>query len=523
MGVGLLYPHMSNQTTLTELATQFLELYKCNPNVHGETKLTGKFRDRDGKCDSKSFLVKSGVTVSLWEEHIQGIKRIGCTPLQENSSVFWGALDVDVYQKEDTLEKLNEKVADNKLPFIVCRSKSGGAHVYLFLSEAVAAKDMIDKLKAFSAFFGQGVSEIYPKQPKIGNRKDDSKYGNWLNMPYSGNPTLQYAFNDKGEALDPQEFIDAAKANRMTSEAFHSLEVPSGSSEIFPEGPPCLNYIFSERTQASENRNITLSNVAVYLKKSNPTEWKQLIHKYNRMFSEPLNDREVEAIVASYSKKDYKYQCAQEPLCRFCDAKACGMTKYGIGGEDFMPNNRSLVQLKSDPPLWYVTLDDTELQLSTAEFDNFNLFNQKVMERLLYKFPPIKQEDWTKQQNLLLKNCTQIDIPFEMTPVGQLVELVSGFCDSAVEEAHHIKNGPIKRSDGNYLFRMSHLRDHLEQQRFKDMPSNKVLSVLKKVLKAEPDRVQLDNVNTRCWRIHQNMLDVNNITAYPDLIEQNNY
>ena len=63
MGVGLLYPHMSNQTTLTELATQFLELYKCNPNVHGETKLTGKFRDRDGKCDSKSFLVKSGVTV----------------------------------------------------------------------------------------------------------------------------------------------------------------------------------------------------------------------------------------------------------------------------------------------------------------------------------------------------------------------------------------------------------------------------------------------------------------------------
>ena len=514
---------MSDKTTLTELATKFLELYKCNPNVHGKTKLTGKFRDRDGKCDSKSYLVKSGVTVSLWEEHIQGEKRIGCTPLQEDSSVFWGALDVDVYQKEDTLEKLNEKVNEHTLPFVVCRSKSGGAHVYLFLSEPVAAKDMIDKLKAFSAFFGQGVSEIYPKQPRIGNRKDDSKYGNWLNMPYSGNPTLQYAFNNKGEALDPDQFIEAAHAKRMTSEQFHSLSVPNASSEIFPEGPPCLNYIFSERTQESESRNITLANVIVYLKKAYPSDWKQLIHKYNRMFSEPLADRELGAIISSYEKKDYKYQCAQEPLCRFCDAKQCGQTKYGIGGEDFMPNNRSLVQLKSDPPLWYLTLDDTELQLSTAEFDNFNLFNQRVMERLLYKFPIIKQEDWTKQQNLLLKNCTQIDIPFEMTPVGQLVELVSSFCQSAVDDYTHIKHGPVKRPDGNYLFRMSDLRDHLEQQRFKDMPSNKILSVLKKVLKAEPDRVQIDNINTRCWRIHQNKLDGSSISEYPDLIESSNY
>jgi hypothetical protein len=382
---------------------------------------------------------------------------------------------------------------------------------------------MIDKLKSFSAFFGQGVSEIYPKQPKIGSRKDDSKYGNWLNMPYSGNPTLQYAFNNEGEALDPDQFIEAAHAKRMSSETFHQLEVPQSSSEIFPEGPPCLNYIFSERTQASESRNITLANVAVYLKKAKPSEWKQLIHTYNKMYAEPLNDREVEAIITSYGRKDYKYQCAQEPLCRFCDAKQCGQTKYGIGGEDFMPNNRSLVQLKSDPPLWYLTLDDTEIQLSTAEFDNFSLFNQRVMERLLYKFPSIKQEDWIKQQNLLLKNCTQIDIPFEMTPVGQLVELVSSFCHTAVDDYTHIKHGPVKRSDGNYLFRMADLRDHLEQQRFKDLPSNKILSVLKKVLKAEPDRVQLDNINTRCWKIHQNNLDVNNITTYPELTNPSHY
>ena len=87
------------------------------------------------------------------------------------------------------------------------RSKSGGAHVYLFVQEPIPAKDMIDKLKSFSAFFGQGVCEIYPKQPKIGNRKDDSKYGNWINMPYSGSPTLQYAIKPDGTGYPPDEFL----------------------------------------------------------------------------------------------------------------------------------------------------------------------------------------------------------------------------------------------------------------------------------------------------------------------------
>ena len=70
--------------------------------------------------------------------------------------------------------------------------------------------------KSFSAFFGQGVCEIYPKQPKIGNRKDDSKYGNWINMPYSGNPTLQYAIDKDGTGYNPEEFLQVAEATRLT-------------------------------------------------------------------------------------------------------------------------------------------------------------------------------------------------------------------------------------------------------------------------------------------------------------------
>jgi hypothetical protein len=510
---------------IADIAFKFHELFVSNPSVHGQTSLTGKTRDRDGKQDSRSFLVKAPLNNSVWEEHLKGEKIIGCTPLVNEDRVRWGALDVDVYQDTNTIEDIVTKVKEHKLPFVVCRSKSGGAHVYLFFSEEVSAAAVIDKLKSFSAFFGQGACEIYPKQPKISNRKDDSKYGNWINMPYSGNPTLQYAFNDNGDALDPLQFLELAHQKKLSKETFNSLEVPKLETEELPEGPPCLNYIFQNRTQHSESRNVTLANVAVYLKKAAPTDWKHLLPKYNKKFSEPLEDREVEALINSYSKKDYKYQCSNQPLCKYCDAKLCGQRKYGIGSEEFLPNNRSLMQLKSDPPLWFLTLDDTEIQLTTEQFDNFNLFNQKVMEQLLFKYPPIKQEDWVNQQNLLLKNCTQIEIPFEMTPVGQLVEYVTMFCASASDNPNNIKNGPIKLNNSFY-FRMIDLKDYLSQQRFKELPDNKVLSVLKQVLKADAVTHTIKEpvrLNVRCWRINETTLHIDPTIPMPTLDDQTEY
>lgn len=504
---------------VADLAFKFHEVFVSNPSVHGQTALTGRTRDRDGKQDSNSFLVKKPLTTDIWESHIKGEKIIGCSPLINEDKVRWGALDVDVYQDSNTIEGILEKIKEHKLPFIVCRSKSGGAHVYLFFSEEISAATVIDKLKAYSAFFGQGACEIYPKQPKISDRKDDSKYGNWINMPYSGNPTLQYAFDDDGEFLNPLEFYEAVQVKKMTKQQFIDLEVPKPQEEALPDGPPCLNYIFANRTQHSEQRNITLANVAVYLKKAQPSDWKHLVPKYNKMFAEPLEEREVEAIVNSYAKKDYKYQCSSQPLCKYCDAKLCGQRKHGIGAEEFLPNNRSLMQLKSDPPLWFLTLDDAEIQLTTEQFDSFNLFNQKVMEKLLFKYPPIKQDEWVKQQNLLLKNCTQIEIPFEMTPVGQLVEYIKMFCGGASDNPDSIKNGAVKVHN-NYYFRMVDLKDYLSQQRFTELPANRILSVIKQVLKADSVTHTIKEprtLNVRCWRVPESVLDLDPSITIPNI------
>ena len=134
---------------IADLSFKFHELFVSNPNVYGQTSLTGKTRNRDGKADSKSFLVKEAIDPTVWESHLKGERIIGCTPLINEDQVRWGALDVDVYQDSKTLEGIIQQVKENKLPFVVCRSKSGGAHVYLFFSEEVSAYNVIDNLKLF--------------------------------------------------------------------------------------------------------------------------------------------------------------------------------------------------------------------------------------------------------------------------------------------------------------------------------------------------------------------------------------
>lgn len=60
-----------------------------------------------------------------------------------------------------------------KLPLVVCRSKSGGAHCFLFAKEWVEAKDMQMALRHLSSALGYGESEIFPKQIKLNLDRGD--------------------------------------------------------------------------------------------------------------------------------------------------------------------------------------------------------------------------------------------------------------------------------------------------------------------------------------------------------------
>ena len=98
-----------------------------------------------------------------------------------------GCIDIDEYDLDHL--SLIKSIRDLKLPVIVCRSKSGGAHVFLFTKENIPASLMQSKLKQMALVLGYEGSEIFPKQTEILVERGDT--GNFfkLTLPQSNERT----------------------------------------------------------------------------------------------------------------------------------------------------------------------------------------------------------------------------------------------------------------------------------------------------------------------------------------------
>jgi len=64
---------------------------------------------------------------------------LGSIPIRDDSTCSWGCIDIDTYPLDYT--KVISNIRKNNLPFVPCRSKSGGAHLFLFTEEPIAARD----------------------------------------------------------------------------------------------------------------------------------------------------------------------------------------------------------------------------------------------------------------------------------------------------------------------------------------------------------------------------------------------
>ncbi len=77
-----------------------------------------------------SLWKKEPPTIDLFEAHLSGQTPVGIYLLDDNEQVSFGAIDIDVYPID--LGALANRLDEMSLPLIVCNSKSGGAHVYVF-------------------------------------------------------------------------------------------------------------------------------------------------------------------------------------------------------------------------------------------------------------------------------------------------------------------------------------------------------------------------------------------------------
>ena len=375
------------------------------------------------KIKGKSFVKRQPVTDELWQKHLEGKENLGIIPINDNNQCRWGCIDIDSYAGFDH-KKLIDKIKNMKLPLIVCRSKSGGAHIFLFTSDYVSAKLMRDKLVQIKAVLGYGGSEVFPKQTEL-KSKDDT--GNFLNLPYfSGDDTTRYAFDKEGGGATLKDFYELYEINKVLD--VESIKVERPQSE-YNDGPPCIETLAMNKI-GEGGRNNALFHYGVYAKQKWPDGWKSKLVVFNETAMEkPLSDSEVDIVVKQHDKKDWGYKCNDQPMCSLCDKTLCRSRKFGIGQEVLFPNLTDLQVIDLEDPYYYLNVDGERLKLeSVKHLRQQSLFQEACMVQLKNRPPTLKEKDWVHITNILLNNAEVTEPAEGLRTEDQLQNHLQEYC-----------------------------------------------------------------------------------------------
>ena len=408
---------------------KFQEIFEGNNSAYGIMKLTGEVTDK-GKAVAKAFIKREKITTQLWVDHLEGKEpALGVIPINENNECRWGCIDVDEYNLDHISLMRNIKGLD--FPLVTFRSKSGGAHLFLFAKEFIPASLMQSKLKAMSEALGYAGSEIFPKQTVIHVDKGDT--GNFLNLPYHGGVRgLRYTFEAGGNAASLESFYSIYDEWAQTREQIESIKIKGKvqDKEAFKDGPPCLNRL-AEEGFGEGSRNNALFNIAVFCKKAFDG-WENKVGEYNQKYmTPPLTYNEVQTVIKSVGKKQYEnYRCKDQPICGVCNAAKCRTKKFGVGyDEEQMPELGQLSKICSTPSQYFLDVDGKRVELTKEQLHNANLFSIEVMDKAGVVIASIpKGPDWREiYLKTLFATMQEIEPLKSLDPKEMLIHLLQEF------------------------------------------------------------------------------------------------
>jgi hypothetical protein len=484
--------------------TRFKEIFSGLDIAYGTYRIEGS--RQDGKQAGKAVVVRKPPTDDLWTKHLEGVEpSLGIIPIRADNTCIWGCIDIDQYPLDHA--RLVQKIADLGLPLVVCRSKSGGAHVFLFTTEPIPAAESQEYLRAAASLLGEAGREIFPKQAEILVERGDT--GNFLNLPYfAGDQSLRYAIKPDGTAASLEEFYELWEANAQTPPL--AIPRPKEPEEgPIKDGPPCLQTLcangFPEGT-----RNNGMFNIGVYLKKAHPASWEDKMMEYNfKYMSPPLSNGEMQTLLKQTGRKDYKYKCKDAPLNSYCNSGLCRGRKHGIGGDGpDSPTLTSLSKYNSEPPLWFLDINGKRIELDTDSLFNQAAFQKSCIEKLNVFPPSLKRNDWETVIQALLVEMVETE---QITEASEDTSINGRFYDLLEEFTTHMQQGMVRdeiimgkpwtdEEEGLTYFRIKDLEAHLRRSNFMSLTSPKVAQRLREI-GGEPISLNIKGRTSRCWRI----------------------
>ena len=455
-----------------------MNAFRGSEEAHGQTTVGAV--GRNGKTEANSRVVREPLTEELVKNHLEGKHGVGAIPITKENECYFGAIDIDQYDLDH--KGLIAKILKFKLPLVVCRSKSGGAHLFCFLKQPTQAKIFREYLTEIAGALGYAKAEIFPKQDSILSERGD--VGNFINLPYfKSEQTMRYAFDDKGKAMNLEQFLDVVEKKRTLVANLENINYGE-SREVFADGPPCLqNYVSVGKVD--NNRNIFLAQCAPYCKAKYSDNWKNSLEEINqRHCAPPLPASELVSLQNQYQKKDYFYQCNIEPNSSFCNKEVCKTRKFGIGNKsDHAAELSGLTIMLSDPKLVFLDVNGGRLEITMDHLQNQHLFQKACMEQLMFMPSKIKETDWVTKVNEMLKHAVQLEVPRELTVDGQFYDLLETFCTSRIraQSSEELFMGKPWTEDGKTMFMINGLMEFLRQRNFVSFTRAQIQERLKKL------------------------------------------
>ena len=466
--------------------------------------------------------LREPVTTELWEQHLKGERPLGIITITEDNLCYWGSIDIDRYDID--LVELIKKVEKSKFPLVPCRSKSGGLHLFIFLSDPQPAGLVQAILRDMAASLGLAGSEIFPKQTQILTERGD--LGSWMVMPYFGGTyggklKEQVGLKKTGAEMTLGEFLRVAASASVDADSFQRLgsrkkangkHIPEG----FGDGPPCLEHLaaigFPEGT-----RNNSLFHMGVYFRKKNPGGWKAALEAANQEYMRPpLTTDEMAGVIKSLDKKTYEYTCKVEPMCSHCDGQLCRARRFGVGEEGNLPVILSLSKYDTTPPIWFLNVEgiDHVLDLSSEQLQIYTYFHLACISSGNKVFGSMKQAAWLQIVAAAMENVNIIEVAPEIGIEGRFLELLETFLTNRARgesmEDILLDRPWESEEDQCHYFKLSALQTFMQREDMRDdrgirMGRNKISRLIQK-LGGERTHLYIRREQVGVWRVPSELI-----------------
>lgn len=486
----------------------FRNIFIGYEKAHGQHELFAK-AEEGGKIKGRARTVLGEATSEAYHAHLTGTgASLGLIPLMDDDTCWFGAIDVDIQgdvKLNEPIESLEKRVRDLELPLVVCRTKSGGAHLYCFASQPIAAKIMQRKLSEFAALLGYGGCEVFPKQT---TRVDDTDRGNWINIAMFGalgpKGSERYALRNGKQLRTLAEFNSYAETMRISQKALAAVTI--NLTDMFSDGPPCLQHITTFGLEKG-SRNTTITNVCIYFMKRYPEMWQDHVMRFNfDCVKPPLDAQEMTQIIKNMSRKEYYYTCKQPPLCNHCDKKECVKREFGVAfgnsdsKETFELDNLTRCVSK-DSVRWYAEHQGCRIELTTEQLMSPTELQKIFIERFMRVIIPGKRFDWHDKLAEMMQTCNEVIEPDDASTQGQFENLLDNFFSSSrpARNKDELIKGNSYTAAGRIHFRSEDLFSYLNVRRFNHKPHD--VWVWLKSMGASASQMRVKGKLIRVWSL----------------------